>query len=372
MDSGEFQYKVFQGLLQDCYKFQDHNTDFLRFPASPLARIKRQFKDKVLATTQKAGFIRTPHSVSHVSERLTYTVKHLDEFERFYNILQDEYSKQLLIELLKFRVLGAQHVKLPSNNANFWNKYAAIDRDYLKERRTIKIWNWYLNLYQLKGIQGSLKLHAHPLNVLCTFLLEQYAYRKEQAIGQVEPGDVVIDGGGCWGDTALYFADKAGVDGRVYCSEFVLDNLNIFEQNIKLNPHLANTIKIIPKALWNKTGEMIGYSTNGPATSLDTSQKHNQQASTLSIDDLVKEENLTRVDYIKMDIEGSELRALAGAENTIRTMRPKLAISLYHKDEDFITIPEYLSGLGVPYQFYLDHFTVHREETVLFAIPQIK
>jgi hypothetical protein len=71
-----------------------------------------------------------------------------------------------------------------------------------------------------------------------------------------------------------------------------------------------------------------------------------------------------------MDIEGSELKGLQGAEETICTFRPKLAISLYHKDEDIIMIPEYLHKLDLGYEFFLDHFTIHRWETVLFASPK--
>ena len=75
--------------------------------------------------------------------------------------------------------------------------------------------------------------------------------------------------------------------------------------------------------------------------------------------------------FIKMDIEGSELTALQGAEETLRTLRPKLAISLYHRIDDFIAIPDYLNKLGLGYEFFLDHFTIHREETVLFASPTV-
>ena len=72
-------------------------------------------------------------------------------------------------------------------------------------------------------------------------------------------------------------------------------------------------------------------------------------------------------DFIKMDIEGSELQALVGAELTLRTHRPKLAIAVYHKADDLITIPDYLDGLQLGYRFYLDHFSTNAEETILFA-----
>ncbi|MBD0373811.1 MAG: FkbM family methyltransferase, partial [Pyrinomonadaceae bacterium] len=41
-----------------------------------------------------------------------------------------------------------------------------------------------------------------------------------------------------------------------------------------------------------------------------------------------------------------------------------------HRAEDFIVIPNYLDKLGLQYEFFLDHYTIHNEETVLFARPQ--
>jgi hypothetical protein len=88
---------------------------------------------------------------------------------------------------------------------------------------------------------------------------------------------------------------------------------------------------------------------------------------TLSIDDLVEREKLDHLDFIKMDIEGSELAALMGAEQSIRRFRPKLAICVYHRLRDFWEIPQWIDGLGLGYRFHLRHFTIHLEETVLFA-----
>ena len=64
------------------------------------------------------------------------------------------------------------------------------------------------------------------------------------------------------------------------------------------------------------------------------------EISLTTIDKLVEDLNLDRVDFIKMDIEGAEQRALAGAQHTLRTYKPRLAIASYHLEDDQIKIPE--------------------------------
>jgi FkbM family methyltransferase len=375
--NGEFRSKLFSGLLRDCYTFQEHNTDFLRFGVGSVGRLKRKAKDKVLAFLSGKGLARRPFDLTTVSERLVSTLDQIDGLERTYHLLQDNHSRQVLLDLLRFRILGARHVRLPRNEEQFWAEYNSVDARFLKERRTIAdAWrDWSLNLYELpEGSGGPLKIHANVLGILQTFLLEQYAYRRAGRCIRAKEGDVAIDGGGCWGDTALYFAAKVGASGKVYCFEFEPSNLDILQQNLALNPHLAGIVEVVPNALWAKSGEVISYVSNGPATSMAVQQPEGQQptsqASTLSIDDLVGREALAKVDFIKMDIESAELKALKGAEGTLRAFKPTLAISLYHRDDDFVTIPDYLDKLGQGYEFFLDHFTIHREETVLFARPK--
>lgn len=72
--------------------------------------------------------------------------------------------------------------------------------------------------------------------------------------------------------------------------------------------------------------------------------------------------------FIKMDIEGAELKALAGARNTIMNYKPKLAICVYHKPEDIIEIPLYLHEIVPEYTFYLRHHSKGDGETVLYAV----
>ncbi len=83
------------------------------------------------------------------------------------------------------------------------------------------------------------------------------------------------------------------------------------------------------------------------------------------LDDVLKGE---RVTFIKMDIEGSELAALKGAANTIRSQKPKLAICIYHSPQDMLNIPIYIKSLVPEYKIYIRHYTDMMLETVCYAV----
>jgi UDP-3-O-acyl-N-acetylglucosamine deacetylase len=58
-----------------------------------------------------------------------------------------------------------------------------------------------------------------------------------------------------------------------------------------------------------------------------------------TIDKIVAELKLPRVDFIKMDVEGAEVPALHGANDTIQRFKPRMAIATEHKPDDEFTIP---------------------------------
>ena len=69
-----------------------------------------------------------------------------------------------------------------------------------------------------------------------------------------------------------------------------------------------------------------------------------------TIDELVSDLKLERVDYIKMDIEGAERAALVGATGTIRRFHPRLTISMEHRYDDPKTIPKMVLSLWSGYR----------------------
>lgn len=74
------------------------------------------------------------------------------------------------------------------------------------------------------------------------------------------------------------------------------------------------------------------------------------------------------ITFIKMDLEGSEYKALLGARNLIETYEPKLAVSIYHKREDVWELPKLILDMNSDYKFYFGHYSIAAAETVLYAV----
>ncbi|MES2552400.1 MAG: FkbM family methyltransferase [Pseudomonadota bacterium] len=81
-----------------------------------------------------------------------------------------------------------------------------------------------------------------------------------------------------------------------------------------------------------------------------------------SIDNLIDDSPT----FIKMDIEGAEMSALRGAENTIKSAHPKLAVSAYHRSTDLIDIVKFIQSLNSDYRIGLRHHTEDRWDTCLY------
>jgi FkbM family methyltransferase len=76
-----------------------------------------------------------------------------------------------------------------------------------------------------------------------------------------------------------------------------------------------------------------------------------------------------RPTYIKMDIEGSEADALAGARRLIAEHAPVLAVCLYHRQHDLWEIPLQIRALNPRYRLYLRRYSDDCWEQVCYAIP---
>lgn len=267
-------------------------------------------------------------------------------------------------------MLGPKKVKLRTNTPEFWKGRDQAEDLIFKSDNDMQADGWNLSLFDLDNVGYPIKVYATSDNVAATFIRHAYDRHFDlRETGVLKPGDHVIDAGGCWGDTALFFAHQVGKTGKVYSFEFVDQNIGVFQKNLELNPDLAKSIVHIPRPLHSKSGIPLYYKSKGPSTRVSTARlsELDLETSTLSLDDFVVENQIQRVDLIKMDIEGAELNTLKGAVETIKKHHPKLAICLYHKKSDFIEIPKFISGLGVYSKFYIGHNSIHAHETILFC-----
>jgi FkbM family methyltransferase len=290
-----------------------------------------------------------------------------EKSQKVYDLLTDDESKKWFLELSAYYIMSYQKIKLPTNNDTYWKNIEKIKANKdLTNKFESGIMNTKLSKFNLRPLGIPIDILLRTYDILHNIVLEQYNYKNKIC---AEKDDVIIDAGACWGDTALYFAHKVGNGGRIYSFEFIPKNIEILSKNLALNPNLKNRISLIQYPLWHTKGETVYYWDRGSGSrvALESFENYENSVETHTIDDFCEESHLEKIDFIKMDIEGAELNALKGAIRTIKKYKPKLAITSYHSLNDFVEIPLWIENLGLGYKIYLDHFTIHWEETVIFA-----
>ena len=289
----------------------------------------------------------------------------IEQCERTFQKLSDEESRVKFTDCVGFFVSPnlSKKIELP---ASHHEAYESVDQFVVGHR---DIQNNDIDqdmVFEHKRYPSLDSIWLSKLGYCVTFLNEQYRYKD---IVCAKPGGIALDIGACYGDTALYFADKVGINGRVYSFEFVESNIKRFQENISRNEKVRSQIELVRNPVWSKAGDKMHYKDSGPGTkvSFDHSSELDSVTETLSLDKFVDEKNIERVDFIKMDIEGAELDALIGATNLLKNYKPDLAICVYHKFEHLYEISDFIDSLNLGYQFYFDYYTSIGWEMVLYA-----
>jgi FkbM family methyltransferase len=169
---------------------------------------------------------------------------------------------------------------------------------------------------------------------------------------KVEENDIVFDIGAYKGDTACYFADKVKSEGKIYAFEPVPANFKILKMNITTN-NFENIIIPVNKGISDKKEilKFVSIETGAPWSYINSEKGH--EVDIIPIDDFVEENSITKLDFIKMDVEGLERKVLKGAKNTIKILKPKLGIALYHKTLDFVDLPLLIHKINPEYKIYI-------------------
>lgn len=168
---------------------------------------------------------------------------------------------------------------------------------------------------------------------------------------------VFVDGGCYTGSTIDDFIKWNGDYKKIYSFE------PEFEQYKRCKERYAKDAKveILNNAVWDKR-EILHFMNNGAGSHVSSDSTICVEG--ISVDEVVGNEKVT---FLKYDIEGSEMKGLMGAEETIKRNKPDLAICVYHKRDDLYTIPYYILSLCSEYKIYLRHYQLSKYETVLLA-----
>lgn len=212
-----------------------------------------------------------------------------------------------------------------------------------------------------KATSLNVPFDSYQLDIIETCLLEGYRYN---SICCAKNGDVVLDCGAFTGLTASYFSERTGTNGQVHAFEAMPQNFDLLKTNIaKLS---KDNIFCHHYAISDKIAK-LKFTPIASEASSETQGAKYIEVESISIDEFVKLHGIKRVDFIKMDIEGGELKGLKGAMETCQKWHPTLAICIYHRHTDWIDIPKQILAIDKNYHFYLKHNSNWFHETVLFA-----
>jgi FkbM family methyltransferase len=315
----------------------------------------------------------------NVNEKAAYLKFFLENADRFLAakaVFADEESADLYVHLILFRLLGHLHYRIRANDG--WERerqLLQVAQGFVTSPSALHVTGLLGPIEHHEGVPsdgGVVSLDCWSANVLYTALKRQYYFDRAGVRIGPSPGNVIIDAGGCFGDTAIYFAKSAGPAGHVYSFDPLPQHGNVIRYNIEQND-LSQRVTYVPYAVGETSNDTPPAVESGVRSSVAQpgfSLLRTEDAfAVTSIDDFCEARALPKLDFLKMDIEGFELSALRGARKSIARFQPVLAISLYHRPEDLFEIPLWIRDTFPNYVFHLDHFTIHQEETVLYAVP---
>jgi FkbM family methyltransferase len=150
----------------------------------------------------------------------------------------------------------------------------------------------------------------------------------------LQPDMTVVDAGGCYGEFAIYAAKCVGPSGRVLMLEPDPANIAVASKVFAMNGNPPN-LKIVPAGLWREPGKLRFNAGQDAQSAIDPGDNATAPGSAIEIDvhslpSLVDKYRLTRLDFVKMDIEGAELEVIRATAALPPTLRPRYAIASYH------------------------------------------
>ena len=179
--------------------------------------------------------------------------------------------------------------------------------------------------------------------------------------------EVFVDCGAFDGDSIRSFLRRGQIFSHLYALEPDAQSRALLSNFIAtLSADMQQKVTVWPYVVGDLDGH-VSFVATGDVASKVSSSKTGLSIESLKLDSLARRFTPT---YIKMDIEGAEPDALAGAGNLLRSAQPVLAICLYHRLEHLWQIPNLIHSLSPGYSIFLRRYAEDGWEQVCYAVPQ--
>ena len=191
----------------------------------------------------------------------------------------------------------------------------------------------------------------------------------------IKLGDKVIDVGAHIGYFSLLFSKLVGEKGNVYSFEPEPKNIKLLKKNIAVNNIQNITLEPHPVSNINENCKLyVGQFTSGanriyrPDRTMELYEKDTINIQTLVLDDYFSKLNLTnKIDFVKIDAEGSELRILQGMSKILRENKNLKIFIEFMRDtlEEAGSDPEELLNLLEREGFKIYYVDDHKNKVVV-------
>jgi FkbM family methyltransferase len=183
--------------------------------------------------------------------------------------------------------------------------------------------------------RGKIWVLKDNFETMCDVFGEQRAEIYGDATRGVHQGDVVLDCGAHFGGFVMTALGRGAA--KVIAIDIAPETIEALRRTFRAEI-AAGRVVVYGKGLWDREGEMKLQRSSKAWTDY-VGTKGSDSVRVTTIDKIVAELALPRVDFIKMDIEGAERNALAGAQQTLAKHRPRMAIAAYHRPDDLTVLP---------------------------------
>ncbi len=158
---------------------------------------------------------------------------------------------------------------------------------------------------------------------------------------KVAEGDCIIDAGAYCGLTSYLFSRATGPSGRVIAIEADPANFIALTENIKRSG--AKNIETVHAALWSEEGELEFQAEGNMGGSLEIvgpRRDHLIKVPTLTLMGMCEKLGISRVDHVKMDIEGAEYGVILSSQEFIKKYRPDFIIEAHNESTNPVNVPK--------------------------------